>query len=1358
MLWQCPLCPVTYNTLAQTRQHLLAAHPLNHRRAQGVGVRQGIHRVCVDCAAVFPNHASFAAHRRSTGHYGGQGRLSCSFCQHRFASEAALREHNDRVHFRDYQLTRSAFNGALDELHRAFHDAPMLTTPAEVFAVEELALHRLLRDYLQRKRAIRFHVTLNGQFLRLGADGEVSSRINMVLRSRNHNLFIHTVGQLPGTLGQVQAECEDAVEKIVASGSNLVLEKITAISVFVMQYRVAGGAPASTVKAAMKFYAVVPKRCRSMIIDARTDIADSCFYAAVAQAFQSAIQIGEQPLSGNQQPAFFFPDDGTERTRHTLAWTKKLLGSSSRSTGTSFPRPVELRHIDRFEQQSHFDVAVNVFVISEEGQLVPLHHSNRLKSFVAQGKKDAPRPVVANLLLLQHPVKSGLQHYVYIYNIAKFYAGMDNATDYKKARRFICTNCLCAYTKPSALERHMERCLHLKTQRVLLPPPGTLMRFDNHKKQLLCPLVGFCDFEASMRHPDDPQLEADMCALSDSELEHRPRTGDGDTVKVNVHKPNTFALLFISSSDHRVLWQRVESSDDDLLLRFLTALEDAQRDLRPLLSDHAYRMPNLSATQAAEHESATVCYLCGAAFSAEDPKVLDHSHSSLDPGFKGSAHRTCNLKRREQREIPIFLHNGSKYDFHFIIEAVAQHPDLTRLKGLSGLPYNTERFRMLRFSGYKFMDSLQFLPASLATLVDNLRADAQHSYPFLDQFHFRSRNYGGPRYREHLFSKGLYPYEKAVSIQQLRQQIEFFPQRDFYSRLRDEGVTDEDYARAKAMYAVFECENFAVYTQLYCLLDVYLLCEVFSRFRHDIINEFQLDVAQYLSSYQMSWDVFLKETGVALELISDPEMLDMIEGNIRGGLSYVARRHVKMPPNYEPAVNKEFLLFLDCVNLYGYCMMQMLPLCGFRFLSSSEASAMDFTTVDTEGSLGYFVECDLITPDSEHDRQDSLPLLSTRYQAEAEVLSPYSSSFQVRGGRTPAYGPKLTGTFLNKERVTVHSAVLKFLLRNGLQCTKVHRVIEFQQARFMQQHVSRMTRKRMNARTKFEKDNFKLLINALYGKSIQSVRGYLRARFVTNKKQFWRVLRDPAVQSCQIVSDNLVIVFQEEKTVCMNRPYALGMGILERSKLHMSTAWSDIIQPRLGGPRQCEVIMSDTDSLLIYGHGHCSKTQALHQLKDIMDFSNYPKNHPLFDVARAQVPGFFKDEVSGNDIMEAVCLRSKSYGFTMRKWNDRKQQQTTQAKCKGILKHRVRKFTIDRYLACLNSAQSDSEPQYRIQGRKYKLHLIHQVKRALSAFDDKRYWMCKLHSVPFGSYRIAQFEANRLQCYKCIEEREPPSN
>ena len=136
------------------------------------------------------------------------------------------------------------------------------------------------------------------------------------------------------------------------------------------------------------------------------------------------------------------------------------------------------------------------------------------------------------------------------------------------------------------------------------------------------------------------------------------------------------------------------------------------------------------------HENQKICYICEKEFCTDKnnekefklkQKVRDHCHYTGK--YRGAAHSNCNLNYKIPKEIPVVFHNGSTYDYHFIIRQLAKE-----FKGnFECLGENMEKYinflvpikkerdndKAIIYR-LKFIDSYRFMSDSLSSLVDNL--------------------------------------------------------------------------------------------------------------------------------------------------------------------------------------------------------------------------------------------------------------------------------------------------------------------------------------------------------------------------------------------------------------------------------------------------------------------------------------------------------------------------------------------------------------------------------------------------------------------------------------------------------------
>ena len=168
----------------------------------------------------------------------------------------------------------------------------------------------------------------------------------------------------------------------------------------------------------------------------------------------------------------------------------------------------------------------------------------------------------------------------------------------------------------------------------------------------------------------------------------------------------------------------------------------------------------------------------------------------------------------------------------------------------------------------------------------------------------------------------------------------------FYSNLIMEDTTDVHHRHAKRVFKSLNNKNLGDYHDLYVQNDTLLLADVFENFRNKCIKVYELDPAHFLSAPGLAWQACLKKTDVKLELLTDPDMLLMVEKGIRGGTCHAIHRYAKANnkymKNYDEDEESSFLENLDANNLYGYAMSQPLPVDSFFWIENSSEIVEDF--------------------------------------------------------------------------------------------------------------------------------------------------------------------------------------------------------------------------------------------------------------------------------------------------------------------------------------------------------------------------------------------------------------------------------
>ena len=143
---------------------------------------------------------------------------------------------------------------------------------------------------------------------------------------------------------------------------------------------------------------------------------------------------------------------------------------------------------------------------------------------------------------------------------------------------------------------------------------------------------------------------------------------------------------------------------------------------------------------------------------------------------------------------------------------------------------------------------------------------------------------------------------------------------DFYSGLNMEEISGIVYRHAEKVFNKFNIKNLGEYHDLYVQSDTLLLADAFENFGNMCIKVYGLDPVYFLSAPGLAWQACLKKTGVKLELITDFDMLLMIEKGIRGGICHSVYRHAKTNNKYMKIFDKNnessYIIYMDANNLY----------------------------------------------------------------------------------------------------------------------------------------------------------------------------------------------------------------------------------------------------------------------------------------------------------------------------------------------------------------------------------------------------------------------------------------------------------
>ena len=379
-----------------------------------------------------------------------------------------------------------------------------------------------------------------------------------------------------------------------------------------------------------------------------------------------------------------------------------------------------------------------------------------------------------------------------------------------------------------------------------------------------------------------------------------------------------------------------------------------------------------------------------------------------------------------------------------------------------------------------------------------------------------------------------------------------------------------------------------------------------------------------------------------------------------------------------------------------------------------------------DSDIGYFLEVDLKYPDNIKEKTKHFPFCPENKKINPNKYNDYMNKIKPKNYTK---SKKLICDWTDKKNYLVQYRMLKFYIRHGMIVEKIHEITSFKQSKWLESYISFNTQKRNRAKNDFEKDFFKLLVNAAFGKFLENVRNRLNLELIKkdNIKKIITQQSKLTFNGIQKSYENYDSYTFKKNEVVMDKAIYVGFAILELSKLHMyETTYYDTLQQYFG-QENLQLHYIDTDGMFL-----SMKTENiikdLKNLEDIFDFSNLDKNHELFSNKNEKKVGFFKIETPKNIwIDEFVCLRSKAYSFKCKNEDENKN------KIKGISKSQSKHIKFEEYYICLFGRKYQKEcNNYIIRSINHEMVLQEIKKSTLSIFDDKRCYINETESIPWN--------------------------
>ena len=201
---------------------------------------------------------------------------------------------------------------------------------------------------------------------------------------------------------------------------------------------------------------------------------------------------------------------------------------------------------------------------------------------------------------------------------------------------------------------------------------------------------------------------------------------------------------------------------------------------------------------------------------------------------------------------------------------------------------------------------------------------------------------------------------------------------------------------------------------------------------------------------------------------------------------------------------------------------------------------------------------------------------------------------------------------------------------------------------------------RKKASNDFEKDFFKLMNNAVFGKTMENVRKHRDIKLVKTDCKRNKLVSEPSYHTMKLIEENLSIIEMKKVKVKLNKPIYLGLSILKISKTTMYEFWYDYMKRKYGD--MVKLCYTDADSLIMNIKTKDFYKDIAKDVEEKFDTSNYGFDRPLPKGKNEKVIGLMKDELGGGIITEFVALRPKTYSYMTNEFIEMKKAKGTK-KC-----------------------------------------------------------------------------------------------
>ena len=164
---------------------------------------------------------------------------------------------------------------------------------------------------------------------------------------------------------------------------------------------------------------------------------------------------------------------------------------------------------------------------------------------------------------------------------------------------------------------------------------------------------------------------------------------------------------------------------------------------------------------------------------------------------------------------------------------------------------------------------------------------------------------------------------------------------------------------------------------------------------------------------------------------------------------------------------------------------------------------------------------------------------------------------------------------MDKYNYVIHYRNLQQCLELGMRFKKIYRILKFKQSDQMKSYINFNIQKRKKSINESDKTFFKLMNNAIYGKTMENMRKRIKIRVVSNSQDLIKYTSRPTYVNQKVFQNNLAAIYEKKIFLTLNKPIYIGFTVLEISKWDMyNFHYNFMIRKFI-----IRLLFTDTDSL-----------------------------------------------------------------------------------------------------------------------------------------------------------------------------------